>query len=211
MPDADKVHAKLSGKHKGVYKKLCGDYFSEDELAYDELAALINDIKRYGDTPIQFIKAAAQDIEQLLPGPLFGNNKSVDWSNISLQIEKLARQYALQCSDHRGMALALIACKKNLHEIQYGNAVAHVSDIKILSSYLLSAYEANFEGIISLPQHYDNADPHYVEARVQAMRPHIEDHVHWLAENIAGNGKVQSLRRPPKKKRPVDINENLLG
>ncbi|HRW06670.1 MAG TPA: hypothetical protein P5121_16315 [Caldilineaceae bacterium] len=211
MSDADKVHAKLSGRHKSVYKKLCEGYFSEEKLADDELAALRNDIKGYGDAPIQFIQAAAQVMDQLLPGPLFGNNQTIDWSNISLQIEKLARQHALQSSDHRGMALALDACKKSLHEIQYGNTINHVNDIKIVNDYLLTAYEANFEEKIPLSQHYNNADPNYVEARVQAMRPHIEEHIHRLAENIAGNGKVQSLRRPQKKKRPVDINENLLG
>jgi hypothetical protein len=212
MPDADKVHAKLCGSHRGVYKKICEDHFSEEDLAHDELRAIIKDVGCYGDEPLQLIRKAVAVLNQIPTGPLFLNNSAINWAVIRRQLETIAQTHSsLTTSSQIGIDLALRSCQEFLHDIRYGIVVGNIEEAKVIRNYLVNVYKANFEERIQLSRHYNDADPNFVAARVEGMRPYIEKDIQFIAQQIERKGSVRSLRRPAKVKQPVELSENLLG
>lgn len=212
MPDADKVHAKLCGSHRGVYKKICEDHFSEEDLAYEELRSIIKDVGRYGDEPLQLIRKAVEVLNQIPTGPLFLNGNGTNWAAISRQLETIAQTHSsLTTSSQAGIDLAFRSCQEQLHDMRHGNVVGNLEEVKVIGNYLINVYEANFEERIPLSRHYNDADPNLVAARVEGMRPYVQKGIQFIAQQIERKGNVRLLKRPFKEKQPVELSENLLG
>lgn len=204
MPDGDKIHPKLGNRHQGIYKQICEEAYSEEEIAYNELAPLRKELQAYGDAPLELIRQAVD---------IFNQNSAsllVDWNAMNRSLEKISQRISQQtCADKRGLSLALEACKKILHGIRYGNSPSDLG-LKITQEYMIKVYEAQFEGRIPLVHHYNNADPTMVNLKVREMRPFIERGVEHFAGQLANGRSVTSLRRPQRDKPKIGLHDSLV-
>lgn len=204
MPDGDKIHPGLGYRHQSVYKQICEEVYSEEEIAHKELDALKKDLQNYGDAPIELIRQAVTLFSQTL-GPLL-----VDWNEINQGLEKIGQEISQQTSaGKRGLSLALEACKKSLHGVRYGEQPADLG-LKTIKNYMIRVYEAHFEGCIPLAHHYNNADPRMVDLKLREMRPHIEQGLEYFARQITKGGSVKTLRRRPQERPSIGLHDSLV-
>lgn len=204
MPDGDKIHPGLGYRHQSPYRQICEEIFSEEEIAYNELAALRKDLQDYGDAPIELIRQAVTMYRHTL-GPLL-----VDWNEVNDRLEKIGQEISQRTSaDKRGLSLALEACKKSLHGVRYGEQSVDLG-LKTTQNYMMGVYEAHFEGRIPLSHHYNNADPKMVNLKLHEMRPFIEQGLGYFARQLTKGGGVKSLRRAPKNRPIIGLYDSLI-
>ena len=208
MPDADKVHAGLGYRHQKVYKQLCEGVLPPREIAYTELNALRQVLKEYGNAPLSLIQQATVFLGLIPTEPLL--RQAVNWGEKRRELENLCQQISQKTrGNKRAMMLAEEACKEQLRRIQQDTAP---DDLKLesITSYIQKVYEADFEERIPLGRHYNDADPDLVNARLEEMRPGIEEGIDGFAKQLARHGGVSPLRRPRRTKQSIGLYDDLL-
>lgn len=206
MPDADKVPG-LGYRHQGVYKQVCEDVYSEEEVAYNELDKLRKDFQDYSDAPIELIQQAATILSQS-HGPLLKD--LTDWGLIGRKLEKLEQEISQRTSaNKRGFTLALEACKDVLHCLRGGSVINNL-ELAIIKKYMSRVYESNFVACIPRAHHYRQADSRMVETKLREMRPFIEEGLSYFANQVIQSGSVKFLRRHPKNRIIIGLHDSLI-
>ncbi len=204
MPDADKVHTKLSYRHQKTYEELDEGVMESDEIANQELFNLKMDVKAYSDAPIKLIcQIVAIVFDEIPSEPLL--KLSIDWKKLTTQIEKLARDISFQMpTRRRGIDLAVEVSKQYLLSIQYGECLVN-DKIALISSYLQRIHLAEFEG--RMPpigqQHKD------FQLRLEEVKELMKPGIRKYAEQIARDDSTCRMRKPPKRRRCPGLYEDL--
>jgi hypothetical protein len=208
MPDGDHFHQKLPNRYKSVYKQICAENraASYEELAAEVLRGLRHDFTRYGNKPLEMIRQAVKQMEQLPSGPLF--KSTIEWGQESQKLDKITQQLGGGYISN----LAIEACKMQLQEIRGKGSPQDLLSTTI-EKYFQNVYEARFEGRLPLAEHYNNVSQLYVDKEVAAMRPHILNGLRDFAEQVAKKGRIGKLRLSPvlRIKPKIDLETNLLG
>ena len=205
MPDADKLHNKLSFRHRQTYQELDEGVIELDEIADQELRNLIKDAQAYGDAPIKLICQIVTTVFDKIPSePLL--KLSVDWKKLTTQIEKLARDISFQMPTRkRGIDLAVEVSKQHLLSIKRDECLGN-NKIALISSYLQRVHQAEFEGRIPTTGQQSKGLQIRLEEMKELMKPGIKKY----AEQIARDDSTCRMRKPPRRKRCPGLHDDLL-
>jgi hypothetical protein len=192
MPDGDIIHAKLPRRYQKAYRQICEGQFCDEELAHGVLHALKKDIQRYGDEPQRLLKQAVTQLRQIPSEPLL--KQTMDWSEESHKIDKLAQQSK---GSRRAKELAIKACKEQLLELRCGE---HSPDllVEITTKYMRNVYVANFEELAPLAEHYNGLDQATFDARLESIRPYVDQEISGFAATAVRHDSVVPLRMRPR-------------
>jgi hypothetical protein len=205
MPDGDIVHVNLPRRYQKPYKQLCEGQYGDVELTRAVLRPLKRDLQEYGDAPLKLIQQVATELNQIPDEPLL--KQSINWAEKS----KIIDGWAQRISGPRiAIALAVKACQQQLQELRYSSCAQDLTK-EIYRKYVSSVYEANFEGRVPLPQHYNGVAHAAVDARLQGMRAHVEQGIDSFAAQMLRNSNVSSLRCPPMARAPLGLHDDLLN
>ena len=108
------------------------------------------------------------------------------------------------------MALAVQACQQQLQELRYGSCAQDLTK-EMYRKYVSIVYEANFEGQVPLPQHYNGVAQAAVVRGYRGCEPTLEQGIDCFAAQMLRNGSVISLRRPPIARDPIGLDDDLLN
>lgn len=199
MPDGDRIYGKLTQAYEKPYEQICEGYFNDDIIAWNVLDAVKGDLKRYGEEPIVLIRQVVQRIQVLPREPLL--KLTVDWNRERQGIERFAR---MSKGNRRGLDLAVEACKRYLHELQFCSGAADHT-FALVEAYMQRVYEANFEERMPLGEHHNGVDQSMVYTRLEVLRPLVLNGLSGFASQVARRGKVSRLSRPVWLRKPETI------
>jgi hypothetical protein len=196
MPDGDVVHDTLKPRWLMVYEQVCEWDDGPEEVAHRALRTLKSGLKQYGDEPLQLIKEAAVEFDQIPREPLF--RQTISGQAQSQKIEEKGRKLG---GNLRGMGLAKAACKKVLLSILNGEAPPNVAE-EIMKQYTHNVYTADFSDRVPLTkQHHNDVPLSTIRERLTAMEPHVEQGSQTFAEQLTQHGTTLRLRMKPRQKR----------
>jgi hypothetical protein len=200
MPAGDLIHAKLAGRYQTIYKELCEEHFSEDELAYQMLPAIKEELKQQGEAIIPLIDKFASKCEEIVVELGVGNR--VNWDKEALLIEKQAQQvYAKKTA--RGLVVA--ACKEMLQDIRHGAHELNIS-IENMRKYMWNLYVAKFESKVLLAKkHHNDVDEVFVRARLEGMQEYVWANLLGYARQAVNRHSFVSLRRQSRPRQNFDV------
>ena len=145
------------------------------------------------------IKQVGERLEEISSAPLL--KPLIDWNAESQRIEKIAQKTH---GDPRGITLAEQASQEGLQTIQNGNSTQSYCH-KMIQNYIQKICEVKFiDRIPLLQEHYNDVDQVTIDARVEDMKPHLQNLASNMAEQIVQKGSVKSLRLP-KRSRPNSL------
>lgn len=200
MPDGDFIHAKLSGKFPTIYKELCEDHFDEEELAYQVLVAVKEELRKQGETVIPLINKFATRCDEIIVELEMGDE--INWDKEALRIEKQAQRiYAKKAAKE----LAVVAGKEMLQDIQRGGYDLNFS-IEVMRKYMWNLYLSKFEAKVLLAkEHHNGADEPYVRARLEGMREHVWANLLGFARQASNRHSFASLRRQSRQRQDFGV------
>lgn len=208
MPDGDIVHNKLGWRYQKPYKSLCEGKASTSECAWAVMKALKEDLKQKGDIPVVLAQRMGEKLSQLVIES--GKNGSVDWTSLSMKLEKIAQQAN---GSHYLKELVLSAGKSFLQDLRYGREV----DIKsaseiIVRRYMNKVYESEFKERIPLTStHHAGIDGVVLTNRIEQSESDIKAGITNWAKQANRDGSVAKLRLPNRRQvNTIDMDEDLL-
>jgi hypothetical protein len=95
MPDGDIYHNELPRRYQQIYRQVGEGYHPLETIAHQALVPLLQDIRDYGDPPIQFSLNAAGQIAQFAEAPLLATDATRDTLKQSLE-QQLRQVYGNQ-------------------------------------------------------------------------------------------------------------------
>ncbi len=208
MPDGDRIDVNLAPRYHKVYKQLCEEHFSEEDLGQEVLLPVKEELQKQGHQIIPLIDNFAARCDQIVEE--LENGNEINWDKEALLIEKLAQQiYATKTAKD----LAMEACKVLLQNIRYG---AHDLNfpIELMRTYMWKLYEAKFQARVLLTKdYYNGAAESYVRERLEGMREYVWNNLIVYAKQAIYHKNFDSLRRPPRHGQKFDLNhlDDVLG
>jgi hypothetical protein len=192
MPDGDRIHLKLASRYQKIYKQVCEDHFSEQEIAHNLLLPLKEEIRQHGTEVIELIKKCSDWFEQIVIRQEIGDK--INWDRENLIIEKLFQRFHAK---NTAKELALAACKEQLQDVRHGISTVNLS-VEIMRKYMWNLCIAKFASRVPLKKHHHNgADSEVVNARLEGMKQHIWEGLLDFAKQAIHHGNFDFLRRPP--------------
>lgn len=198
MPDGDQVHPGLTRPYQKVYKQICEGQFNDESLAEEVIDALRCQLGKVGDKPAQVIARIAAHLDAISKQPLLTN-----WREVSSEIEQIVAQGGIS---KRVSAQIIDASKGLLYAIRTGNEVSNFK-IQLMEHTLNRIYTAEFEERVPMVHHHNGVSDRFIKSRLEAMRPHIEEKLSYLAQQAAKRVTFRNLRRPPVMKPKIDLYE----
>ena len=197
MPDGDRIHLNLASRYQRIYKQVCEDHFSEEEIAHDLLLPLKEEIRQHGPEVIELIKKCADWCEQIVLRQEETGDE-INWDKENLLIEKLFQRFRAK---NTAKELALAACKEQLWDIRHGIRDVNFS-IEIMRKYFWNLCNAKFVSRVPLKKnHHNGADSDIVKARLEGMKQYIWEGLYNFAKQAIHHNNFDFLRRPPRRRR----------
>jgi hypothetical protein len=107
MPDGDIYHNELPRRYQQIYRQVGEGYHPLETIAHQALTPLRQDLRDYGDRPIQFLLHVTDQIAQFMEAPLLATDATRDALKQSLEQQLLqvngdrrARQLAWDVIEH---------------------------------------------------------------------------------------------------------------
>jgi hypothetical protein len=208
MPDGDIYHNELPGRYQQIYRQVGEGYHPLEIIAHQALVPLLQDIRAYGDPPIQFLLHAADHIAQFAQAPLLATDATRDALKQSLE-QQLRQVYG----NPRAKLQAWHVIEHHLNQSPSSCSAALLGQI-LLKQYILRVYASNCEARVTVPPK-SSATPlqlshaEIIQQFVQ-MRPHIEASLDTFVGHLIHKETVKGLRLPRgPMEAPVGLDEDL--
>lgn len=196
MPDGDRVHPGLTRPYQKVYKQLCEGQFNDESLADGVVETVKHQLQQGGDAPAQIITQIGARLDAISKEPLLTN-----WQDVSRHIEQIISQAGVP----KRIGQQIVEASKGLlYDIRMGEASSNNS-VQLMERTLNRIYRAEFEERVPMAQHYNGVSQHFVNKRLEGMRPLVQKKLAYLARQAAKRVTFQRLRRPPSVKPKVDL------
>ncbi len=209
MPDGDIVHNNLGRRYQEVYKEICEGQYSASNLAKKVIRAVIKDIQKAGEEPIQFIRQVGEEHQRVSDMRMYGT----DWEKEFALVDELARSlYA----DRRFKTLAVEASKEELRDIRNGGNPSNCV-INLLQSYFWKVYVAQFAEKVPLTRsHHQEATREFVDEQLARMEPDVWGQLlpyvkHAYHQGVIDLDKVRPRRSAKKQNCNIDTDLSTVG
>jgi hypothetical protein len=208
MPDGAIYHNELPRRYQQSYRQVGEGHHPLEPIARQALTPLRQDLRKYGDPPIQFLLNVADQIARFTEAPLLATDATRDAFKQSLE-QQLQQVYG----DRRAKQLAWHVIEDHLNQPPSDCSVSFLAHM-LLKQYILRVYTANFEARVTVPP-TSSATPlqlshNEIIQQLGQVRRHIETSSVALADHFIRKGTVKGLRLPRgPMETPVDLNEDL--
>lgn len=142
------------------------------------------------------IAQIAERLDEISKQPLLTN-----WQSVNREIEHLVAQGDIP---KRTSQQIIEASKGLLYDMRRGNELSN-ANVQLMERTLRRMYTAEFEERVPMAQHYNGVSQRFVNGRLDAMRPHVQKKLLYLARQAAKRVSFQRLRRPPVAKPKIDL------
>jgi hypothetical protein len=185
MADGDEIHAKLPRRYQNSYADVCSPGFNPEATAHGIAGVVLEDVRDFGNAPIDFLKDAATELATQLPDePLL--KATVDYGAVQQQIEDMARRYP---GSPKAIELAKRTLRREVESYRGGESFSDATTA--VQGYLMNIHEARFTDSVPLTrQHLNNLSHDAVNQRMEMMRPHAQREYDHLARSIVRRGDV---------------------
>jgi hypothetical protein len=208
MPDGDIYHNNLPERYQQIYRQIGEGHHPLEIIAYQALTPLRQDLRYYGDPPIQFLLNVAGQIAPFMKEPLFMTNAARDALKQSIE-QQLRRVYG----DQRAKQLAWHVIEHHLNQSLCDCSVSTLAHI-LVKQYILRVYVSRCESRVTVPPKA-SATPlqlshEEIVQQFAQMHPHIETSIDPFVDHIIHKGTTQGLRLPRgPMEAPVSLDEDL--
>ena len=204
MPDGDIIHKSLPRLYQRPYRFLCEGKAEDDECSKALQRALKHDLQKAGDVLAQAALVVGDAIDRVCSQP-----GDFDAAAANVAVDEALRAIGCPSAHREGLR---DAARDVAQGLRYGDAGgARDSGEEVYRRFAIRRAESQFEARVPLTDaHHNGANPVEIEGRVRAMAPDIERAASAFARKVASGGSVSEFRLPPKRRRPVSLEENLL-
>lgn len=199
MPDGDIFRTRLC-RYQKPYQALCEGASDDAECADLFLEALRANISSSGEFPIRL----AREIGNVVSAELACG--APNWARLSSEFDSLARE--LGGGTHYCKELVLRAAKRLRYETELS---ADNASRLMLQGYLREAYDAGFKGRIPLDGHHAGISDEAFTQRMSAVEPIVLEGIRGWADKLDRFEQVKKLRMPPRSRKEIDLDEDLLS
>ena len=208
MPDGDIYHNELPRRYQQIYRQVGEGHHPLETIAHQALTPLRQDLRDYGDRPIQFLLHVTDQIAQFMEAPLLATDATRDALKQSLE-QQLQPVYA----DQRAKGLAWDVIEHHLNQSPSACSASLLAHI-LLKQYILRVYASNCEAPITVPPKSSATPLHLPHEEIiqqfAQMRPHIEASIDTFVDHLIRKETVMGLRLPRgPMEAPVDLYEDL--
>jgi hypothetical protein len=203
MPDYDKAHKQLAGPYQKSYKELCSG-ISPEKVADDLLRAMVENLKYFGDTPLQIVLSVAECLKQSVQGPLL--DSSIDYDKMSDSIVALLQNAGNSDVNKRGLGIAERICKRQLEELRHGIYTLDIT-FQLVRNYIGEIYASSFKELAPRKLHHYNDISHNIfRERLEEVSSLVQPGIDDIARQAIRKGSVHSLRKPARTRSIVHSN-----
>ena len=204
MPDGDIIHDRLPRLYQRPYRFLCEGKAEDDECSKALQRALKRDLQKAGDALAHAALVVGDAIDRVRSRP-----GEFDAAAANGAVDEALRSVHCPSAHREGLRDAARDVVQDLRYGDDGRAVNHGEEV--YRRLAVRRAESQFEARVPLTDtHHNGADPVEIEGRIRAMAPDVERAASAFARKVAGGGSVSGFRLPPKRRRPVSLEENLL-
>lgn len=198
MTDFDIAVVSVSLPFRKTYMRLCTGNYTDSELVREAQKALKADLNLLGTGGLDVIE---RYVPQLPMGPLFF--PAFDPPSQRSTVEEIARTIE---GDSQSIELGQYSCLRLISRIESGDLSLLKQDLHLalLNDYVWSVYQARFVESMPVTRHYADADPAYIELRLNNMETRMKRTVEYYARRIKTHGGVDRLRLPPKARKKTN-------
>ncbi|WP_353930977.1 hypothetical protein WJM97_22405 [Okeanomitos corallinicola TIOX110] len=205
--DGDVLH-RLLGLYRQPYQILCEGKFERTESTRMMMQSFLKDLQKKGDAAIVLAKGIGELLTQVIKDS--GNNQSIDWTDLSKKLDKLAQQANIP---DRTKSLVGDAGKSVFVDLRYGQQfdINTISET-VIERYMQKVYTSEFEGRIPLiPDHHAKVDNLTFTERKDALRKDIFEQIHktWAKKANVDEGVAKLRRNRRSQVKEIDMEENL--
>lgn len=208
MPDGDIYHNELPRRYQQIYRQVGEGHHPLEAIAHQALTPLRQDLRDYGDPPIQFLLNVADQIAQFAEAPLLMTHATRDVLKQSLE-QQLRQVYG----DRRAKQLAWYVIEHHLNQSSSSCSTCLLAHI-LLKQYILRVYAFNCEARVTVPPK-SSATPlqlshEEIIQQFAQVRRHIETSIDAFVDHLIRKETVKGLRLPRSPlEAPVDLDEDL--
>ncbi len=185
MADGDEIHPHLPRRYLNNYRDVCAPAFDPEDVAHDIARVVRNDMKGFGNPPINFMVVCMERLSSQLPeGPLL--SQTVDYGALQQEINRIARQYP---GNEQGMDIALRTVRSAVEDYRQSGVIPDTESV--LSGYLMKIHESRFSHRVPLTStHLNGISATEVNNRLSEVRVFAENEYVHLARSIVRNPNV---------------------
>jgi hypothetical protein len=208
MPDGDIYHNELPRRYQQIYRQVGEGHHPLETIAHQALTPLRQDLRKYGDPPIQFLLNVADQIAQFTEAPLLATDATRDAFKQSLE-QQLRQVYG----DRRAKQLAWHVIEHHLNQPP-SDCSASLPAHMLLKQYILRVYASNCEARVTVPPTSSTTPLQLSHKEIiqqfAQVDPHIETSIDPFVDHLIRKETVKGLRLPRgPMETPVDLDEDL--